>query len=120
MFVNLKKNRDGSHAYQIGGYLEPGWAAVPEDFVFPEEFPYVDIEAREVTHPQSVRIEKVLTNYGVVDQEIIEPEYTQMEVISMTPGEVIEIEEPLIPSQLDVIEAQVTYTAMMTDTLLEG
>ena len=25
-----------------------------------------------------------------------------------------------IPSQLDIIEAQVTYTAMMTDTLLEG
>ena len=24
-----------------------------------------------------------------------------------------------IPSQLDIIEAQVTYTAMMTDTLLE-
>lgn len=24
------------------------------------------------------------------------------------------------PSQLDMIEAQVTYTAMMTDTLLEG
>ena len=27
---------------------------------------------------------------------------------------------PAKPSQLDVIEAQVTYTAMMTDTLLEG
>lgn len=26
----------------------------------------------------------------------------------------------LAPSQLDIIEAQVTYTAMMTDTLLEG
>ena len=25
-----------------------------------------------------------------------------------------------VPSQLDVIEAQVTYTALMTDTLLEG
>jgi len=24
------------------------------------------------------------------------------------------------PSQLDIIEAQVTYTAMMTDTLLEA
>ncbi len=24
------------------------------------------------------------------------------------------------PSQIDIIEAQVTYTAMMTDTLLEG
>ena len=30
------------------------------------------------------------------------------------------VPEPTVsPSQLDVIEAQVTYTAMMTDTLLE-
>ena len=29
-------------------------------------------------------------------------------------------EEMLRPSQLDIIEAQVTYTALMTDTLLEG
>ena len=28
--------------------------------------------------------------------------------------------EPETPSQLDIIEAQVTYTAMMTDTLLES
>ena len=28
-------------------------------------------------------------------------------------------DEVNVPSQLDVIEAQVTYTAMMTDTLLE-
>ena len=28
--------------------------------------------------------------------------------------------EPETPSQLDRVEAQVTYTAMMTDTLLEG
>ena len=29
------------------------------------------------------------------------------------------VEEITMPSQLDIIEAQVTYTAMMTDTLLE-
>lgn len=29
------------------------------------------------------------------------------------------IEESAVPTQLDRIEAQVTYTAMMTDTLLE-
>ena len=29
------------------------------------------------------------------------------------------VEEDSTPSQLDIIEAQVTYTAMMTDTLLE-
>lgn len=28
-------------------------------------------------------------------------------------------ERPEVPTQLDAIEAQVTYTAMMTDTLLE-
>lgn len=32
-------------------------------------------------------------------------------------GEYVPVE--LMPSQLDIIEAQVTYTAMMTDTLLE-
>ena len=30
------------------------------------------------------------------------------------------VEEVSTPTQLDIIEAQVTYTAMMTDTLLEG
>lgn len=30
------------------------------------------------------------------------------------------VEEVATPTQLDIIEAQVTYTAMMTDTLLEG
>ena len=29
-------------------------------------------------------------------------------------------DEPKEPTQLDRVEAQVTYTAMMTDTLLEG
>lgn len=31
-----------------------------------------------------------------------------------------EVEPEVKPSQLDVIEAQLAYTAMMTDTLLEG
>lgn len=30
------------------------------------------------------------------------------------------VEEVTTPSQLDIIEAQVTYTAMMTNTLLEA
>lgn len=29
------------------------------------------------------------------------------------------VKEVITPSQLDIIEAQITYTAMMTDTLLE-
>lgn len=42
------------------------------------------------------------------------------EIISFTAREIPEIKENIAPSQLDIIEAQVTYTAMMTDTLLEG
>lgn len=90
MFIQIEKNPDGSHAYQIGGFLEEGWAIIPSEMVLPNSFPYVDIE---------------------VDENNM--------VISMTEGEEIFIEEPDIPSQLDIIEAQVTYTALMTDTLLE-
>lgn len=48
------------------------------------------------------------TNYSIAKEKAI--------------GEIIiegefDVEEP---TQLDIIEAQVTYTAMMTDTLLEG
>lgn len=32
---------------------------------------------------------------------------------------ILVVEEEVKPSQLDIIEAQVTYTAIMTDTLME-
>lgn len=41
------------------------------------------------------------------------------EIVSFTARKVPEIPEPVTePTQLDRIEAQVTYTAMMTDTLI--
>ena len=48
---------------------------------------------------------------NIVDYLYIDNEYIH------DPLPVVEVEEK--PSQLDIIEAQVTYTAMMTDTLLE-
>ena len=47
-----------------------------------------------------------VSNYLYVDGEFI---YDPLPVV----------EPEVVPSQLDLIEAQVTYTAMMTDTLLE-
>lgn len=49
-------------------------------------------------------------NLPIVSKEAYNGEYTVV-------GEFEE--ESTEPSQLDIIEAQVTYTAMMTDTLLE-
>lgn len=58
----------------------------------------------------------ILETGGFVDIELNED---GTEVVAFTPLEIPEIPEPTPePSQLDLIEAQVTYTALMTDTLL--
>lgn len=91
---------NGAHRNQTidGGYyfskLPVGWAVIPSDMVC-ENFPFGEVEVAEVD--------------GV------------MTVTKWTAGEMPEPEpepEPQ-PTQLDMIEAQVAYTAMMTDTLLE-
>lgn len=71
--------------------LPEGWAMIPEELELPETYPFVDIEVQN----------------GIVT--------------AMTAGVVPEPErEPTPePTELDRLEAQVAYTAMMTDTLLE-
>lgn len=94
--IEIEPLENGAHRNQeFYGSLVPqipdGWAAIQEDMAIPDTFPFVDITVED----------------GVVT--------------SMTAGEVPdpEPEEQLKPTILDRIEAQVTYTAMMTDTLLE-
>lgn len=93
--IKIESNANGSHDYMRGHVkCNEGWAVVPDDMVC-ENFPFGEVEVAEVN--------------GV------------MTVTKWTPGEMPE-PEPLPepePTQLDIIEAQVTYTAMMTDTLLE-
>lgn len=88
---------NGAHRNQTyPGHVPDGWALIREDVSALENFPFGEVVAEEID--------------GV------------MTLTSWTPGEMPEPEpEPEAePSQLDIIEAQVTYTAMMTDTLLEG
>lgn len=86
---------NGAHNNQTSSAITsppPGWAEIPAGMEIPETFPFVDIEVS-----------------GNV-------------VTKMTAGVVPEPEpaaEPK-PTQLDRLEAQVAYTAMMTDTLMEG
>lgn len=87
---------NGAHRNQNGelSVVPEGWAVVPADLVT-KNFPFGEVEVAEID--------------GV------------MTVTKWTPGEMPEPDpapEPE-PTQLDIIEAQVTYTAMMTDTLLE-
>ena len=110
MFIQLEKNPDGSRAFQCGGDLQEGQAYWNTDAVpLPERFPCVEIETQEVSHEAVMDGEKVLI-----------PAFTRLEVVSAENGEEIKVETVASPTQLDRIEAQVTYTAMMTDTMMEG
>ena len=88
MFICVAKNPDGSHAFQIGGNQEPGWAAVPEDMKLPDSFPFVNIETAMVKHPA---VTETRENGEVI---VKEPEYTRLEVTAMTDGEEIPVEIP--------------------------
>lgn len=93
--IEIESLENGAHNNQTSNAImspPPGWAEIPAGMEIPETFPFVDIEVS-----------------GNV-------------VTKMTAGVVPEPEpaaEPE-PTQLDRIEAQSTYTAMMTDTLMEG
>lgn len=95
--IEIAPLENGAHRNQNGGLsvVPEGWAVVPYDMEC-ENFPFGDVEVAEID--------------GVVT------------VTKWTPG-VMPEPEPITeaePTQLDLIEAQITYTAMMTDTLLEG
>ena len=94
--IEINALENGAHRNQtFHGVVTDGWAVIPDDMAC-ENFPFGTVEVAE--------IEGIMT------------------VTKWTPGTMPEPEpeaEPE-PTQLDILEAQVTYTAMMTDTLLGG
>lgn len=110
--VNLTANSNGSHNDHRADHITTvpeGWAMIPDDFTVPSTFPFVGIEAEEVTHYRTVEVEPGVTE---------ERPYTMMTVTAMTEGEVPPAPEPE-PTADEKRDAQIFYTAMMTDTLLE-
>ena len=93
--IEIKELENGAHNNQSSAAITsppPGWAVVPDEMVIPGTFPFVEIEVRgNVVTKMTARV-------------VPEPEPAA---------------EPA-PTQLDRVEAQATYTAMMTDTLMEG
>lgn len=84
----------GAHNNQTyHGVLPDGWALIPDNLET-ENFPFGDVTVEELNGRMVV---STWTPLPVPEPEAVK-EY---------------------PSQIDRIEAQVTYTAMMTDTLLE-
>lgn len=103
MFVKIEKNVDGSHTFQAGGALADGWAVVPVGMALPSTFPFVTIQTAVVTYPAQVLRKTVIID-GRIEQRdvIVRPEFSRVEVTSMTEGEEISLgEEP--PSEAEKI-----------------
>lgn len=114
--VNLETYLNGSHDNHRADHITAvpeGWAMIPEDFPVPSTFPFVSIEAEEITYTRKVEAEgedgEIITEYVP---------YSVRTVTAMTEGVVPPVHEPE-PTWSEQMEAQITYTAMMTDTLLE-
>ena len=92
LIIEIQPLENGAHRNQTCNLniIPEGWAEVPSSISVPDTFPFVDIEVED----------GVVTsmNAGIVPEPEPEPEPE--------------------PTQLDRVEAQATYTAMMTDTLL--
>ena len=94
--IEIAPLSNGAHRNQNGGILvvPEGWAVIPADLVT-ENFPFGEVAVDETRTPP------VVIGWSPLPMPAPEP----------MPGPE--------PTQMDRIEAQVTYTAMMTDTLLE-
>jgi hypothetical protein len=98
--IEIAPLENGAHRNQTIGNgfyfskLPAGWAIIPADMETPN-FPFGEVEVAEIDGVMTV------TEWTAGTMPEPEPEA-----------------EPE-PTQMDRIEAQVTYTAMMTDTLLE-
>lgn len=100
--INIETNQYGAHDNHGGDHIvsvPEGWAIIPDDMVRPDSFPFVFLETEMVTHQMGERT------------------FTAMTVTKMTPGVLPPTTEPE-PTWQERIEAQITYTAMMTDSLL--
>lgn len=103
--IKIEKNDNGSHDNQTM------FGVTPEDFPLPEGYAIV---------PEEVGTPETLENYPF-GEITVEDRDGVPTVTSWTPLPIPEPEpqpDPE-PTQLDRVEAQATYTAMMTDTLLE-
>ena len=140
--VNLTANPNGSHNDHRADHITTvpdGWAMIPDDFKLPASYPFGDITAEEKTYTREVEVQKEVTKTREVPRyddegnmlavmvteeytgtEIVTEyhEYTMMTVTAMTDGVVPPAPEPE-PTAEEKRDAQIFYTAMMTDTLLE-
>ena len=142
--VNLTANPNGSHNDHRADHITTvpdGWAMIPDDFTVPSTFPFVGIEAEDVTFYREVEVEKEVTktrDTGFTDEDgnSITEEYTEMETVTeerpytvhtvtaMTEGEVPVVEEveaePTTEERVTALEEQLAESDEVAMALYEA
>ena len=140
--VNLTPNPNGSHNDHRADHITAvpdGWAMIPDDFTVPSTFPFVGIEAEDVTFYREVEVEKEVIKTREVetfDEEgnpiTITEEYTETETVTeevpYTVHTVVAMTEGVMPEPVPEGETTPSFeddtAAMLVDheyrlTLLE-
>lgn len=144
--VNLEANPNGSHNDHRADHITTvpdGWAMIPDDFTVPSTFPFVGIEAEDVTFYREVEVEKEVIKTREVetfDEEdnpiTITEEYTEIEtaiethpytvhtVTAMTEGEMpVTDKQETEPTEMEQLKGRVTdleaQLAQTDETLIE-
>lgn len=96
--IKIEPNENGSHANQTINGTVPvteGWAVVPDNVIVLENFPFGEATVEDIDGTPAV------TGWTPLPMPESQPE------------------PETEPTQLDRMEAQATWTALRTDTLLE-
>lgn len=110
--VKIAALKNGAHENRNSNNImavPDGWAMIPDGFPVPDSFPFVNIEANTVEHIREAEN---------ADGEKVIRTVKMMTVTAMTEMPVPDDPEPE-PTEDERRDAQIFYTAMMTDTLLE-
>lgn len=112
MYIKIEKNPDGSHAYQIGGELQDGWAYWDTDAVpLPDSFPWVDITVEDVTHPEI----KDKENGKVLQKEVVSataceiPKEDDSDYTAPPSNEELAAENKLLKQQVSALTDQQSF-----------
>lgn len=130
--VNLEANPNGSHNDHRADHITTvpdGWAMIPDEFTVPSTFPFVGIEAEDVTFYREVEVVKEVTktrDTGMVDEDgdPITEEYTELETVTeeqeYTLLTVTAMTEGTLPEAVPEVDAGPTIDDRVTDLEAEN
>lgn len=113
--VEVQALSNGAHRNQTGEFsvMPDGWAVIPEDMEIPASFPFVGIEAEEVTHYKDKEVLQDVTKtreVPVLDEEGF-PTFTE-------DGEPITTTEEY--TEQEWVTVQEPYTVLTVTSMTEG